>query len=561
MSLLRRRLDERTILLAIVLLAAFALSMHGGTPLRHPDSLVGRAYHALTNAGDPGFFHYPALGVYLNAAAYAVYRVLAEQATPELLAHLASWPWVDLPGHLVTATFSAAGVGAAFLIAARLAGLTAGFVAAATLVSAPLWNADAHYVTVDIPLAALCALALAWLTCRGEKAAGLHFDLAAGAWIGLATAMKYNGFVLAVPFVVVLAARTGFTHRLVLSLLRTAAVAISVFFLCNPYALVRHHLFRSHLKEELAHSRQGHPGYDLEAWHQPLTSTLPTGLGLVPLMLAVAGLIWIWRDRGPSSRANAAALSAFLLAYFALVATSTVDFDRYALPLLPVVAALCGVGVSELGRAASGPNAGRLGQTIALLVSLGLGVAIGWNLDTCMRHNALLGTDTRTVVRNLLELAPEADIALSPFLAADAPSSARLLAPSGAEGSDLLLVDSFGHDRLLYDPDVPADQGVELSVLRRSEAALVVSPFQRPKQGVAFSPKSVYSPYPPDLWARSASGPYVEIYGPREQLEHLVERTGQASPAIRVSLAGRNEAFYYKRLLDSGPCEAVRSDR
>jgi 4-amino-4-deoxy-L-arabinose transferase-like glycosyltransferase len=95
-------------------------------------------------------------------------------------------------------------------------------------------------------------------------------------------------------------------------------------------------------------ARAVHPGADglsplgNAAWSA--LEVLPATVGLPMLALAAAGAVALAR-RAPSALA---VLAAFALGYLATVSLSPLHWDRYVIPLVPVVAILAGVGLASL---------------------------------------------------------------------------------------------------------------------------------------------------------------------------------------------------------------------
>jgi hypothetical protein len=150
--------------LAVLLGLAAFLGAWGGAPFYHPDTLIDRALRTMAQSGDPKFFNYPALLLYLDGFIYQAWlKELLPAGTAPLEAYLAAvragQAWgrgLFVPGQMVTLAFSLLGVAATYFAALRLlrsraAALAAGLILCTSL----LWATDAHYITVDTPLAGL----------------------------------------------------------------------------------------------------------------------------------------------------------------------------------------------------------------------------------------------------------------------------------------------------------------------------------------------------------------------------------------------------------------------
>ena len=157
-----------------------------------------------------------------------------------------------------------------------------------------------------------------------------HVDLA-GLAAGLAAAAKYPGVVLAVPILVV---AWGRWRRVGIA----AALAVAAFAVASPFAI-------RHLGEALGDAarvhrwaRDGWLGFENDsAAPFAFTGRLWDAIGPV-LVVAALGLIAALVVRTPADRA----LAAFTLAYFATLLPLDSHFDRYVLPLVPVLGVLAG---------------------------------------------------------------------------------------------------------------------------------------------------------------------------------------------------------------------------
>ena len=96
---LQRVISKHRAPILIVSLLALALGMQGGTPFHHPDSLIGRAKYTVRNFGNPDFFNYPGLMLYLNGVVYSFYELLLQALPHGLRGILDAWPYSDNPGH------------------------------------------------------------------------------------------------------------------------------------------------------------------------------------------------------------------------------------------------------------------------------------------------------------------------------------------------------------------------------------------------------------------------------------------------------------------------------
>jgi 4-amino-4-deoxy-L-arabinose transferase-like glycosyltransferase len=299
---------------AVLALAAFlrAVGIEYGLPygnLLDPDeqSIVPRAWKLVHGGGgDPHWFDYPTLLMYVNAP------FQAWQSHPSYLT-----------ARIVGVVIGVGAVGAAWWLGKRAYGVVAGAVAAVATAVCTIHVAYSRQAVTDVPLTLGVAVSLA-LTI------GWSFELA-GVAAGLATGFKYPGVFLAVPIVV---AAWKQWRRLAVSLVLMAAA----FLVSSPFVLVHrsqawHAAFRV---QRLA--RKGWLGFEHDhAAPIAFVDRLWHGLGPA-LLVAVVGLVVALIRR---NRADLV-LASFVLVYFADLLTLRAHFDRYVLPLVPPLAALAG---------------------------------------------------------------------------------------------------------------------------------------------------------------------------------------------------------------------------
>jgi 4-amino-4-deoxy-L-arabinose transferase-like glycosyltransferase len=342
--------------LVVILAGAAALRAVGiqyGLPfgnLLNPDeqSIVPRAWRMVHGGGgDPHWFDYPSLLMYVNAPFQA---------------------WQDAPSFLtariVQLIIALASIAASWWLGRRAYGPMAGVVAAVTVAVCTVHVAYSRPAVTDVPLTLGVAVALALMVSGRLELAGVA--------VGLATGFKYPGVFLLVPLVVAGWQRWG---RL------TAAIGLALvaFLVSNPFVLVHpgqvwHEALRV---QRLA--REGWLGFENDhAAPIAFVDRLWHAIGPA-LIIAVLGLVvaFVLRTR------TDLILALFVVVYFADLLTLHAHYDRYVLPLVPPLGAL------------AGRFRGLAPVTLLLLV-----VPLAWSIR---ETRELTRTDTRVIAARWIE--------------------------------------------------------------------------------------------------------------------------------------------------------------
>jgi 4-amino-4-deoxy-L-arabinose transferase-like glycosyltransferase len=355
--------------LALLLAVGGALRVVGiqyGLPfgnLLNPDeqSIVPRAWKIVHGGGgDPHWFDYPSLLMYVNAP------FQAWQHHPSFLT-----------ARIVAVVIALASIAATWLLARRAYGEPAGAVAAAITAVCTIHAAYSREAVTDVPLALGVAAALALMVDGRVELAGVAS--------GLATGFKYPGIFLVVPLVVCAWRRW---RRLAVAL----PCMVLAFLASSPFVLVhRHQAWHEEFRVQRL-ARKGWLGFEHDhsapiafaahLWH---------ALGPVVLISLVGLAVAVWRR----TRTDLVLVS-FVVVYFADLVTLRAHFDRYTLPLVPPLAAL----------------AGRF-RALAPVALLLLVVPLTWTIRDDKR---LTRTDTRVVAARWAEshIPPGTSIAEDP---------------------------------------------------------------------------------------------------------------------------------------------------
>jgi hypothetical protein len=299
--------------LAAILAGAAALRAVGiqyGLPfgnLLNPDeqSIVPRAWKLVHGGGgDPHWFNYPTLLMYVNAP------FQAWQSHPSFLT-----------ARIVAIALGLGAIAASWWLGRRAYG--SGLVPAAVVAVCTIAVAYSRAAVTDIPLTLGVAVALT-LMVKGR------IELA-GVAVGLATGFKYPGVFLLAPLVV---AGWGKWGRLFSGIV----LAVASFLASSPFVLVHRHQAWHQARQVQQLARDGWLGFEHDHVAPiAFVARLWDGLGPVLIVCALGLLVALLRR----SRVDLI-LALFVLVYFADLLTLRAHFDRYVLPLVPPLGALAG---------------------------------------------------------------------------------------------------------------------------------------------------------------------------------------------------------------------------
>jgi len=514
-----------------IVLVTIIFGMHGGTPIEHGDSLTPKAKHTVRHFGNPNFFIYPALMIYLNAVEYSVYEVILKILPHKVSNILDKWPYRDLPGHLLTILFSIIGALSVYGICFILTKSTPfAMIGALLLIFSPLWNANTHYITVDIPLSALCVLTVFILLYYFEKNSTVTVQqmVVLGILTGLSASAKYNGALIASAVVVAVLLRIKPLIYGLKLLIVCGMFAIITFFITNPFIIIN---FKTFVQDFLYASNLvtiGHPGFTVNTVHHHISESIYLGWNPGAILLSIIGIVLITISRKINVYFKLAIL-VFPFLHLVILLKTKMTFHRYALPLIPFFAVFAAYTLFCLWQYHKNHYHKYQRPLIIIIISGAIILAIGVNLFQSLSHNIVLQkTDTRTILGELFTK-KDNDISGLKIGAGDycvnfLGISAKKEVMSRVRNSDvqisrseydILALDSFTHDRYITDENMRLQ--IDFTSLQRGRL-IKISPYVQKKTMIPFSPMSMYSPYYPDLPYRLKPGPYIEIYFADPQL-------------------------------------------
>ncbi len=335
----------------------------------------------------------------------------------------------DWSARVVPAAFGVATVGLTYLLGARLYKAPAGMAAAAILAVMPYHVVVSRQVLLDGPMTCFAILGL-YCVARAAEADPRRWIVAAGAALGLSALSKETAVVLLAG--VYAFGAMGSAGRLRLKHHTLGLGVFAAVFLTYPLALrlaAASSTGQNFLLWQLLR-RANHP-----LWFY--FTDLPSVIGPAVLLLAAAGLIWLWPRRGWRERLLITWI-AIPLAFFTIW---PVKGFQYLLPTAPALAVLAGRTIGDLwARARTVP-----------------GDARPWPVPV-LRGGALLCAAVAAVtlaVPTWERIAPSGSTAFlagtgglpggrdtGRWIAANAPSGARLLA---AGPSIANVLEFYGH--------------------------------------------------------------------------------------------------------------------
>jgi len=342
------KIPNELTLLGIVLLA-FGLRLWGvsfGLPyLYHADEPIVVNHALAYGAGDlnPHFFRIPPLVSYSLFFFYGIYFLIgravgtfASAENFEILFYSDPTSFYLIARVLFGVILGTATVYLFYRLIQKHFSRQAAVVSSFFLAVCFLHVRDSHYVYADIPLLLVMTGAFFFFFRMIQEGNSLRTHLCAGALIGLAAAVKYNGAVLIFPyFYASLSAsekvpeKKGDRQRtLAASWIAAGFSAIVVFVLLNPYAVLDFSFFW----QELTAERSAHEG-GVGIFHH-IQHSLLNGVELPLLITFFLGLF----IHGSLARTpRRACFAVFLLSYYAILCIWGQPYARYVLPLIPPV--------------------------------------------------------------------------------------------------------------------------------------------------------------------------------------------------------------------------------
>lgn len=354
-------MNKKVILLLFILCAiVFVLGMHGGSEYYFRDFCVHKTLNMFFNHGNPEFFKKPNFVSDVQAVGYGIYYFVLKQFHVvnnfEEFAKYFSQNYIPtplgnisfmLPALIINNIFAAMGVCFTFLITYLITDkkILPSFISAFVLATSYCWMNFSHHLIVDMPLTSLC-LAVIFFSIyfiKNKSKYSRKDIIILGILSGLCFATKYNGLVIIAAPLSVLSMTEKNTKKLIYDILLLMISAGYTFFLTNPYILFEFPHFYHDFRFEYMHAfKVGHySADDTRSLVFHLFHSFPNALGAVVFACSIIGGFLFCANKKISKNIKYSIMS-FLVIFCFVLSCSLLIFQRYILPLVPLMAIFTG---------------------------------------------------------------------------------------------------------------------------------------------------------------------------------------------------------------------------
>jgi len=263
---------------------------------------------------------------------------------------------------------------ATYLIAKHICGKRWALAAAALIALSPLAVNYSHFAVTDMAMTALLALSC-WRIIVASTTNRFRDVLIGVALLGLAVSFKYNAGLFLIPtFAWLLLRRTPSIGRRLAEAFAAGVVALATFLVGTPYALLDWTTFKRDLIKQNTIQKDGWLGFEStpSGFIYNITPNLTTALGVVALILVVVGIV-------AGIRRHSAAdllLWPYAVGTYIYISRWNANFDRYLLPILPILAVAAAYGARQLWQTLP-TRWRRPAPAIALIIALLAQPAVG----------------------------------------------------------------------------------------------------------------------------------------------------------------------------------------
>ena len=381
----------------LILALAFTLRVLGvnfGLPdLYHADEPIVVNHALAFGSGDfnPHFFKIPPLVSYLLFSIYGLFFLLGKTAGLfgsvqdfELLFYANPTAFYLLARLIFGVLLGTLSVYVFYRFLLKTDSLERALVGALLLSVCLLHVRQSHYVYADIPLVLVMILAYFPLMKTAHGEARLRDHVVMGFYLGLATAIKYNGGVLIIPYFFALGWPSK--KKLFYSCFLTLGAAFITFVLLNPYAFLDFKFF----VQEIYHESEAHRGG--VPWFYHATYSLANAMGWPLFLVSLFGLgkALFHKDKARQTFAF------FAISYYVVLCRWGQPYPRYVLPLLPVLFLFASdVLVNFFGAA--------IGKKRFWIFLVTLLLALPTFLHAVLFDRVMLAPDNRTLAKTWIE--------------------------------------------------------------------------------------------------------------------------------------------------------------
>ena len=261
-----------------------------------------------------------------------------------------------------------------YLIATRICGKRWALAAAALIALSPLAVMYSHFAVTDMAMTALLGLAV-WRTIVASSTNRFRDVLIGVALLGLAVSFKYNAGLFLIPtFAWLLVRQTPSLGRRLMEMFAAGTVALASFLVGTPYALLDWKTFKRDLLKQNDIQNDGWLGYEAtpSGFIVNITPNLTSALGAVALILVVVGIVAGLRRHSTADLL----LWPYVIGTYIYISRWNANFDRYLLPILPILAVAAAFGARQLWESVPAPWR-RPAPAVAVVVALLAQPAIG----------------------------------------------------------------------------------------------------------------------------------------------------------------------------------------
>ncbi|MEE9263787.1 MAG: glycosyltransferase family 39 protein, partial [Vicinamibacteria bacterium] len=346
------------IVLLVILAVGFSLRLWGISS-GLPQSYVPDEYdyvHSpikMMKRGDfnPRWWYYPSLQPYLTLGTYTTVFLLEARTGRWKSDHEIVEEDMLYWGRFVGVVFGTGTILLIFLLGRHLLGTRVGLMAAALLAVFPAAVEHSQVNKPDPVLAFMTTLGVL-LACVYFQKGGKRLALACGVAIGLAVATKYNGLLVAIPFVLAVSLRHGRRFLAEPDVYLGAIASILAFFVACPYVFADFPRFLDHLGYDLYSygfaGKEGGTGDDNWGYHARYM--ILYGSGLWAFLAGIGGLgLALYR-----LDARFVVALSFPVIYASYLSSQRLHWPGNMIPVYPFLAILAAYAIREAAAAAAG---------------------------------------------------------------------------------------------------------------------------------------------------------------------------------------------------------------